>query len=159
MFTLCFLGEKPMVHDVVNVRRANLRLLIESRGASGVAKACGYKSPSYISQMAGVNPTRTITEKIARKIESALGYKSGWLDVSRDNLGYPDGAMSDLSSDDKCFFTCASLANKLLKELRLENFSYDKFAQVVWLMSKNSDQDPIALKTCGDRLLKLASSS
>lgn len=73
---------------IYEIRRDNLRRIVQERGATSVAKACGYKSPSYISQMAGINPTRPITEDNARKFEVGLGLTKGWLDTERDSYGH-----------------------------------------------------------------------
>lgn len=67
---------------VAEIRRANVRSLIGERGGlSALSAKLGYKNPSFLSQMTGPDPTREITEKTARKIESALGLGVGSLDV------------------------------------------------------------------------------
>lgn len=66
---------------VTDVRRENIRALIKERGGvSRLTKAMAYKNASFLSQMAGPNPTREVTEKTARKIEEVLGLESGVLD-------------------------------------------------------------------------------
>jgi len=74
---------------IYEIRRDNLRTIVNQRGASSVAKACGYTGPRYISQMAGKNPTRPITKDNARKFEKGLGLADKWLDVERDSFGNP----------------------------------------------------------------------
>lgn len=67
--------------DVFANRRGNLRaLIIQHEGATNLAKLLGYSSPSYLSQMVGPNPSRQITEKVARQIEHKLILPDGWLD-------------------------------------------------------------------------------
>lgn len=67
--------------DVFANRRGNLRaLIIQHEGATNLAKLLGYSSPSYLSQMVGPNPTRQITEKVARQVERKLLLPDGWLD-------------------------------------------------------------------------------
>ena len=67
---------------LTDTRRANVRALIEQRGGlSKLSRAMGYKNPSFLSQMTGPEPTRDITEKTARKIESILHLPSGSLDA------------------------------------------------------------------------------
>lgn len=62
-------------------RRANIKALIEERGGlTRLSKAMGYKNPSFLSQMTGPNPTREITEKVARRIEEVLRLPNGSLD-------------------------------------------------------------------------------
>lgn len=69
----------PIVTDILDTRRARLRLLIAQwGGAVNLAGRLGYDSSSYISQMTtGVRP---ISEKTARKIENTLDLPTGWLD-------------------------------------------------------------------------------
>lgn len=63
-------------------RLENLRHLIdEAGGSSNLAKKLGYSNASFLVQMAGPNPMRSITEKTARKFEEQLGLSSGWLDM------------------------------------------------------------------------------
>ena len=64
-----------------NYRRENLRALVEQWGGPlPIARKLGYSNASFVVQMCGPNPTREVTEKTARKIESALGLPEGWLD-------------------------------------------------------------------------------
>jgi hypothetical protein len=60
---------------IEDIRRANGRDLIRIHGASTIAQLLGHGSPSTLSQIFGPNPTRQPTEKLARKIESALNLK------------------------------------------------------------------------------------
>lgn len=70
-----------MANDVFQNRRANLKaLIVQHEGATPLAKALGYGSPSYLSQMVGPKPSRQITEKVARQIERKLLLPQGWLD-------------------------------------------------------------------------------
>lgn len=50
-------------------------------GPSSLAKKLGHANGSYLAQLAGPNPSREISEKTAREMESALGLPVGWLDV------------------------------------------------------------------------------
>lgn len=73
-------------------RRKNLRAIIEKQGGvSKLARAMGYSNPSFLSQMAGPKPTREITEKSARKLETAMGLPTGALD--HDETVYPTGEL------------------------------------------------------------------
>lgn len=76
---------KKSMNKTYSTRVENLRRLVEMTegGAVQVAAAMGYRHRSFISQMAGVNPTRRITEKTARAIEDAMGLQAGWLDITR----------------------------------------------------------------------------
>lgn len=66
-------------------RLANMRRLVEMTegGAAELARVMGYAHRSFISQMAGPNPVRRITEKTARSVEAAMGLPSGWMDITR----------------------------------------------------------------------------
>lgn len=66
---------------LTEIRRENMRALIDKHGAGKLAKKLGYKQPSFLSQMCGPNPTREITEKSARNYEEALKLPEGYLDV------------------------------------------------------------------------------
>lgn len=67
------------------VRLANLRRLVEMTegGAAELARVMGHANRSFISQLSGVNPTRKITEKTARNVETAMGLPAGWMDIVR----------------------------------------------------------------------------
>lgn len=64
------------------IRRSNLRRLLAQwpGGATALAKKLGHSNPSFISQIAGKNPTRTMSEKMAKDIEAAINLTPGWLD-------------------------------------------------------------------------------
>jgi hypothetical protein len=69
------------MRDVYEIRRTNLRLLIDQWGGPlPLAKKLGYKKASFMVQMAGLNPTREVTEKSARRIEEVLELPAFWMD-------------------------------------------------------------------------------
>jgi hypothetical protein len=67
--------------DISEIRRENLRLQIERHGATKLASMLGYRQPSFLTQMAGPNPSRDITEKTARRFEQDLNLELGALDL------------------------------------------------------------------------------
>lgn len=70
-----------MSNDIYEIRKANLRVLMEDAGGpNNLAKRLSLSNPSFLSHLAGPRPTRTITEKTARKIESTMGLTENWLD-------------------------------------------------------------------------------
>jgi hypothetical protein len=84
--------------NLTDTRRTNVRALIEQRGGlSKLSRAMGYKNPSFLSQMTGPEPTRDITEKTARKIETILHLPSGSLDA--DTPAAPPPAQPLRSAD------------------------------------------------------------
>jgi hypothetical protein len=71
--------------SILDIRRNRLRELIRKWGGPGtLAKKLGYTSGSYLAQIAGPNPTRDISEDVARDIEGKLGLSNGWLDKEAD---------------------------------------------------------------------------
>jgi hypothetical protein len=64
-----------------DTRRDNLRALAEIHGSANLSRMLGYRQPSFISQMIGPNPTRTVSERNARDYEQALKLPDGYLDA------------------------------------------------------------------------------
>ena len=70
-------------------RRENLRFLIrEEGGPGGLAAKLGHTNPSFLSQLAGPRPSRHVSEKVAREIETKLGFIYKWLDEPRTRIQY-----------------------------------------------------------------------
>lgn len=67
--------------DLNEIRKANLRKLAKEMGGSELSRKLGYRQPSFITQMAGPNATRSMTEKSARRFEQDLGLAPGWFDT------------------------------------------------------------------------------
>lgn len=72
--------------NILEIRRENLRALMRKEGASTLAKRLGYRQSSFLSQMAGPNPTREITENTVRAFEVSLGLSAGALDKPLGDL-------------------------------------------------------------------------
>lgn len=53
---------------------------MQQRGVNELARQLGYANASFLSQMAGPNPIRAVTEKTARRFETRLGLPAGSLD-------------------------------------------------------------------------------
>lgn len=69
------------MESVYDIRLRNLRQLMRERGGpTSLAKALGYSNASYLAQIAGPNPRRSIGEKAARDIEAKLHLPTGSLD-------------------------------------------------------------------------------
>jgi hypothetical protein len=67
--------------SVYETRRVNLRALIgQWGGPTSLSRKLGHSNGSYIAQIAGPNPSREISEKVAREIESKLGLPVAWMD-------------------------------------------------------------------------------
>lgn len=116
---------------IYEIRRDNLRSIIAERGSTSVAKACGYNGPSYMSQMAGKNPSRPITEDNARKFEIGLGLPKGWLDVERTPYGHPVENTPSPEANDK--------------PIPITMVDVDRFTQVATLVRDAAKAQGVAL--------------
>jgi hypothetical protein len=76
------------MRSVYDQRRDNLRaLMTQWGGPTSMAKKLGHTNGSYIAQLAGPNPSREISEKVAREMEGKLGLPIGWLDQEHAGNG------------------------------------------------------------------------
>lgn len=67
--------------NISDYRRENFRQFASSNGGpSVVAKRLGYSNASYVVQMIGPNPTRPVTERMARRIEEEFALPEGTMD-------------------------------------------------------------------------------
>ena len=67
--------------SVYETRRINLRAIMgEWGGPTSLAKKLGHSNGSYLAQLIGPHPSRDISEKVAREIESKLNLPTNWLD-------------------------------------------------------------------------------
>lgn len=153
---------------IYEIRKANLKLLVQQRDATSIAQACGYSGPSYISQLCGRNAQRSIKEDTARKIETALALPHGWMDVERDpfgnNLPHPGGnptppvdredspPISMLNTDH--FERVAEIVGKYLDETGLA-LSHTKFAQLVSLVYEQDTDDEGKLRAYISKIHRL----
>lgn len=66
---------------IYEIRRDNFRELMKAWGGpTSLAKKLGHANGSYVAQLAGPNPSREISEKVAREIETKLTLAVGYLD-------------------------------------------------------------------------------
>ena len=71
--------------SVYSTRRDNLRKLQAEWGRpTSLAKKLGHSNGSYLAQLIGPNPSREISEKVAREIETRLNLPSNWLDTEHN---------------------------------------------------------------------------
>jgi hypothetical protein len=67
--------------DIPDIRRENLRQLFAKHGGpKALSERLSYRSPTFMTQMAGPNPSRHVSERTARSIERALALDPGSLD-------------------------------------------------------------------------------
>lgn len=78
---------RPML-TVYEIRRANLRALAKQWGGpTSLAKKLGHANGSYLAQLMGPHPSREISEKTAREVETKLGLPVAWLDAEHPETG------------------------------------------------------------------------
>lgn len=160
-----------MTRTIYEIRVDNLRSVVRERGASSVAKACGYSSPSFISQMAGKNPTRPVTEDTARKFEKGLGLPEYWLDIERDALGVPvpvkgnvfrkspppvesTPAIPMTMLDPARAAMCAAAISEAIAETG-KKLAHDKIVKIVTLMIDDYSKEGDALREYAKTLVSL----
>lgn len=69
-------------NPVYAARRANIRVLVkQNETVAKLGVRLGYSNGTFISQLTGEPPRRTVSEKVARDIETKLGLARGWLDT------------------------------------------------------------------------------
>lgn len=160
---------------IYEIRRDNLRMIVAERGATNVASACGYTGPSYISQMAGKNPTRPITEDNARKFEKGLGLPDKWLDTERDAFGNLVGSQKSpppvsvvpttqkpaereiplTTLDMDRFARCAAMVRDAAAHGKI-SMSQATFTEIVSLAYDDFSKDDAALQAYIERLIRLS---
>lgn len=64
-------------------RRRNMRIVATDRGGHRALARAMKRTDSWATQIVGPNPTRKISEKCAREVESTLRLPPGWLDIDR----------------------------------------------------------------------------
>lgn len=159
--------------DLYEIRRHNLRALIAKHGNGEVAKAAGYPSPSYLSQMVGKKAKRGITERSARRIETAMLLPIHWLDVERDDYGNAVGGgipsrlppteiptpgrpepLSIINPEhftESAYIVCAAMAKMGIQVPK------SKFPTVVGMLINSPDQTEEGLKKLAEQLVMLSS--
>lgn len=87
-----------LMNTIADVRRANLRFLIERDGLSSVARRAGKPDRQLNDMVAG---RKSFGEKVARAIESSLdpSLKPGWLDQPIYDADAGSGTMLLVSAD------------------------------------------------------------
>jgi hypothetical protein len=142
--------------SVMEVRRDNLRKLIPQwGGAVAIATKLGHAGAAFITQMAGPNPTREMSEKQARKIESKLDLPRGWLD-SNHNDGAEGGDKGELKIglDERRLETCL---NEVFKSCEKHNVqpTPEKFAKIV-VMVYTSDTSALNMAKYTDNIVAIS---
>lgn len=72
------------MRTIQSVRRHNARQLMDEQGGPTAFAHRLQRDPSYISQITGAVPRKSIGDKMARHIEQACRKPEGWLDESHE---------------------------------------------------------------------------
>lgn len=116
--------------SVYDTRRENLRkLLHEWGGPTSMAKKLGHTNGSYLAQLAGPRPSREISEKVAREIESKLSLPANWLDSEHD--GNPR------QLDDEALGACVRAVAAAVRDAKVQP-SPDMYADLVALVYEHA---------------------
>jgi hypothetical protein len=117
--------------SVYDTRRVNLRALINQWGGpTSLSRKLGHSNGSYIAQIAGPHPSREISEKVAREVESKLGLPIGWLDQD-----HPGGATQ---LNDQALSDCVKAVATVLRDagLRPDPETYASLVQLTYDRAK-----------------------
>lgn len=111
--------------SVYEIRRLNLRrLMSEWGGPASLARKLGHANGSYLAQLAGPNPSRDLSERTAREIESKLGLPSNWLDSEHQG---------QVRVDDEALASCVKAVAAALRDAGLRP-DPDKYSILVGLV-------------------------
>jgi hypothetical protein len=118
------------MRTIYDIRRDNLRTLMgQWGGPTSLSRKLGHSNGSYIAQIAGPNPSRQISEKVAREIEAKLELPLGWMD--QEHAPVPDAL------DDQGLTECVTAVATVLRDTSLRptpaayaqlvSLAYDRF--------------------------------
>jgi hypothetical protein len=118
------------MHSVYDTRRENVRaLMAQWGGPTSLAKKLGHSNGSYVAQLVGPNPSREISEKVARDMEGKLGLPIGWLDQEHPNAGR--------QVDDETLSACVRAVACSIRDARLSP-DPDAYASLVNLVYEHA---------------------
>jgi hypothetical protein len=113
------------MQSVYDKRRENLRsLMTQWGGPTSLAKKLGHANGSYLAQLAGPNPSRDVSERVAREMETKLGLPIGWID--QDHPG------SNRQVDDETLAACVRAVAAAIRDAGLKP-DPDAYANLVGL--------------------------
>jgi hypothetical protein len=99
-------------NPVYAVRLENLRHLIRQwDGPGNLARKLGHANASFVVQLAGPNPRRRISEKVARDIEACLKLSAGWMDEPHKD--------APLQIDDTFLRECVRMVSQCVRDAHL----------------------------------------
>jgi hypothetical protein len=115
------------MRTIYDIRRENLRVLMTQWGGpTSLAKKLGHANGSYLAQLAGPNPSRDISERVARDVESKLGLPPMWFDQPQ--------ADSAKKLNDEALATCVRAVATVLRDkgLRPDPETYATLVQLAY---------------------------
>lgn len=102
-----------MATSVFDIRLHNLRLLIRQwETATSLSRELGHSNSSFLGQLAGPTPIRTISEKVARGIEQKLKLPERWLDE-------PHSDVEAREAPDEFLLECVQMVATCIRDARL----------------------------------------
>jgi len=134
------------MNSVYDLRRENLRVLMAQWGGpTSLAKKLGHSNGSYVAQLAGPNPSREVSEKVAREIENKLQLPAGWLDSKQSSKAS--------SVDDATLSLCVSAVAAAVRDagLRPDPDTYGTLVSLVYEHTKLTGRvdEPFIIKLIG----------
>lgn len=164
---------------IYEIRKANLKTLMERQSPTSIAQLMGWTNPSFLSQMVSTNAARqkNVSEKTARKLELVLHLDYGWMDVERDTSDGRSGATYDAKYtrlpdenspppvvkepaapisllDSDRFGETAELVGRCIDQAGV-SIPHAKFAQIVTLTYERGTNDEQQMKDYIGKLLRL----
>lgn len=118
---------------IYDTRRENLRSLIgQWGGPTSLSRKLGHSNASYLAQLAGPKPSREVSEKVAREIESKLGLPASWMDQHHAGGGQ--------TLDDELLAECIKTVATCLRDagLRPDPEAYATLVQLVYDRAKTT---------------------
>ena len=137
--------------SVFDIRRTNLRTLIQQWGGpTSLASKLGHSNGSFLAQLAGPNPRKDVSEKVARETEQRLDLPAGWMD--RANATVP---RTHREPDTATLVDIVAAAHDAASAARV-TLSREKFTDVVELAYEHAKLHGAVDPRYVARLVKLA---
>ena len=114
-------------------------------GPTSMAKKLGHSNGSYVAQLAGPNPSREVSEKVAREIEKELRLPAGWMDDKQNG--------KSASVDDATLGQCVAAVAAAIRDAgkRPDPETYGTLVSLVYEHTKLTGRvdEPFILKLIG----------
>ncbi|UQB41770.1 hypothetical protein JX580_08845 [Thiomicrospira microaerophila] len=87
------------MNSIYDIRRDNAQLLVNFIGNKTLFSERIERSPTQVSRILGLNPTRNIGEKLARHIEHCFCLPKFWLDQAHQEPANIDKQINTINQD------------------------------------------------------------